>query len=114
MLNPVTDQVEPHYSSAKRLWRYLESVLICVPILCFVFAFLVACYNITGVILPESKHDAFLIPALADLAKEGAIFDAESNMAWVTTIGQVVLTLILNMAFREVAIWLTERENHKY
>jgi anoctamin-10 len=79
-----------------------------------VFGFLVCCYNITGVIIPDSKYDQFHIAFLADLALPGAIFDAESNMAYVTSIGQVILTMILNMTFREVATFCTQRENHKY
>ena len=79
--------VEPHYPSSARRMRYIESALMCLPAFVVVFLFLVLCYNVTGVILPDSKYDAFLIEPLADLAKPGAIFDAESNMAYVTTIG---------------------------
>jgi len=95
-INPITEQIEPHFSESKKLLRYLESALICLPFFAFVFVFLVACYNITGMILPGSKHDIFHIEFLADLAKPDALFDAESNMAWVTTIGQIVLTMLLN------------------
>lgn len=78
------------------------------------FYFLVCCYNITGVIIADSKYDQFHICLLADLAKPGALFDAESNMAYITTIGQVILTMMLNLLFREVATFCTDRENHKY
>jgi hypothetical protein len=43
-------------------------------------------YNLTGVIKKDSNHDYFLIEFIADLAKPDAIFDADSNMAWITTI----------------------------
>lgn len=48
------------------------------------------------------------------MAKPGAIFDAESNMGTVTGIAQTICTMILNGYFREIATWLTDRENHKY
>jgi hypothetical protein len=86
-MNPVTEKIEPHYSESQRQIKYLISTLVCLPCFAIIFVFLVACYNITGVILPDSKHDVFHIPALADLAAPGAIFDAESNMAYVTSIG---------------------------
>ena len=51
---------------------------------------------------------------LADLAAPGGIFDANSNMNYVITVFQVVLTLIFNLNFRKVAAYTTDRENHKY
>lgn len=47
-----------------------------------IFVYLVAAYNITGVILEEggSYHETFYIHWLGDMAKEGAIFDANTNM----------------------------------
>ena len=53
----------------------------------FVFFYLIAAYNITGVIKEDSKYKDFVITCLADLAAPGAIFDADSNAAWITTIG---------------------------
>lgn len=77
--------------------------------------FLICCYNLTGVITAEKHGDnIFLMPMLADLAVEGAIFDANSNAAYITTIFQVVCTMFVNGYFREVAKYCTNRENHKY
>jgi len=39
------------------------------------------------VIKEDSKYKDFVIKSLADLAVSGAIFDADSNAAWITTIG---------------------------
>ena len=86
-INQISEKVEPHYSDSKRMIKYFESFLICLPFFGLVFYFLVCCYNITGVIIPDSKYDQFHICLLADLAKPGALFDAESNMAYITTIG---------------------------
>ena len=41
-----------------------------------------------------------MIKYLSDLAEKDAIFDADSNYAYITTIGQVVCTMILNLSFR--------------
>ena len=78
---------EPYYSRVKQTFRYIESFFICAPCLVFVFFYLIAAYNITGVIKENSKYKDFVITFLADLAAPGAIFDADSNAAWITTIG---------------------------
>lgn len=114
-LNPVTETNEPYYSSQDRLIRYLESILIITPCFAVVFAMLICCNNLNGIITVEKHGDSFLvIPMLADLAAPGAIFDADSNMNYAITVFQVVLTLIFNINFRKVATWTTDRENHKY
>lgn len=79
-----------------------------------VIVYLIAAYNITGVILPGTKYNDFVIEPLAALAADGAIFDAKTYMNFVPTIGQVVCTMILNQYFGKVARWCTDRENHKY
>jgi len=114
MVNPVTERTEPFYSDAERMIRYLESFVIISVLLFFIFIYLVAAYNITGVIEEEKWNNIFYIPWLADMAKEGAIFDVDTNMAFIPSIGQTVITMILNSYFRDVAKMLTDRENHKY
>ena len=94
--------------------RFIESAVISVPMFLLVFAFLVFWYNVTGVILPDSKHAAFHFATISWMAEPDAIFDANSNWAYITTILQVVTTMFLNQFYRTVAITLTERENHKY
>lgn len=95
--------------------RKLESVIIILPCFAFVFFFLVCCYNITGVVCDtHAKYDLFLIPWLADMAKPDGIFDVSTNWAYIPSIGQTILTMFINKAYREVAIYTTDRENHKY
>lgn len=55
-----------------------------------------------------------MIPAVADLCKPGAIFDVNTNWAYIPTIGQAITTTIVNGYFREVAGFTSDRENHKY
>lgn len=113
-INPITEVMEPDYPDHKRRLMYLQSAILCAPCFAVVFVFLVACYNVTGVITAEKHGNVFVIPELAALAEEGALLDANSNMGFVTSIVQVVLTLLLNLQFRQIARWCTERENHKY
>jgi len=114
-LNHVTGEIEPDYPASSRIIRYLESFLTQFLItISIVIPFLICCYNFTGVITENSPFKAFVIPVLADLAKPEAIFDVETNWNLLGTIAQVVLTLILNMSFRSIAVWCTDRENHKY
>jgi hypothetical protein len=97
------------------MMRYLESVMIITPCFAVVFFMLICCNNLNGIITVEKHGDSVLvIPMLADLAAPGAIFDADSNMNYVITVFQVVLTLIFNLNFRKVAAYTTDRENHKY
>ena len=95
-INPYTGEIEPYYSRATRTIRFIESALISVPMFILVFVFLVFWYNVTGVILPDSKHAAFHFAFLSWMAEPDAIFDATSNWAYITTILQVVTTMFMN------------------
>jgi len=112
--NPITEVKEPHYSSHSRLLHYIESLFICLPFFALVILYLIAAYNVTGVIVPGSKYDDFVMGPLAALATEGAIFDANTYWNFIPTIGQVVCTMLLNQMFSRVATFCTDRENHKY
>lgn len=80
-MNPVTERVEPHQPESARRRAYLESFLVSAVTLIIIFIYLIAAYNITGVIVEDSEHfhTAFYWPWLGDLAKEGALFDANTN-----------------------------------
>lgn len=67
----------------------------------------------TGVIRPEHHQGFFDIPALSKMANQGAIFDPEENLNMVAGGVQAVVTLLMNMGFRKIAIWTTNLENHK-
>ena len=75
---------------------------------------MIICFlNMTGVIRPEHHQGFFDIPMLSSMADPGAIFDPESNMNMVISGVQALVTVIMNLAFRRVAIWTSEFENHK-
>ena len=94
--------------------RYIESFAICSGLLTIIFFYLLCAYNITGVIHEDKWCYYFYIPALGDLAKTDALFDANTNWNLIPSIGQTVITMLLNQKFREFAKTLTDRENHKY
>lgn len=79
-----------------------------------IFIYLIAMYNVTGVIVEEKWNTIFYIPFLGDLAKEGGLFDAQTNWNLIPSIGQTILTMLINNQFRSTAKALTNRENHKY
>lgn len=113
MINPVTGRVEPMFTSAQRFRKYIESFFICLPFFIVILFVMICFLNLTGVIDPY-KHNAFLhIDVLAHLCAKGAIFDPNGSMAAVISIVQVVATMIMNKIFRRVAIFTTERENHR-
>ena len=55
----------------------------------------------------------FFFPALAEYAEPGAVFDPDSNLSMVPILLHVLVIMLLNMLYREVAEWLTGLENHR-
>jgi hypothetical protein len=97
-VNVVTELTEPYYSDYERRKRYLESFVVMYVLLLGIFIYLVIMYNLTGVITPEEGtwKNLFNIRFLSDLCIEGAIFDVNSNMAYIPSIGQTIITMYLN------------------
>lgn len=114
MINPITGRVEPMFTATQRLVRYVQSIFICLPFFLFVVFVVIIFLNLTGVVDAHTHGGLFHIETLANLTLEGAIFDVNTNMAFIPSILQSVITLIMNMTFREIAVYATNRENHKY
>ena len=112
-INPVTDLPDTYFPAKKRLIKYIQSALICIP--CWMFCcWVIVCFlNATGVIRPHHHGGLFDMPSLSVLADEGQVFDPEYNMNMVVSIGQAVATIIMNLKFRDVAHWTSDMENHK-
>ena len=53
------------------------------------------------------------MPSLSVLADEGAIFDPEGNANMAVSIGQAIITIVMNVYFRKIAHWTADFENHK-
>ena len=73
---------------------------------------IIAFLKMTGVLRPE-KQAFFDIPALSRLADPGAIFDPNGYTNLLPAIAQAGITVIMNFAFRRVAKYTAELENHK-
>lgn len=114
MINPINGRIEPMFTTKQSIRRYIESFFICLPFFGIVI-FVVCCFlNLTGVVDAHSHGGLFHIECLSDLTLEGHIFDINSNMALIPSLLQSVITLIMNLAFRQIAVYATNRENHKY
>lgn len=115
-VNPITLKIEPHYPENERTMRYIESFLVSTTFLIVIFIYLIAAYNITGVIVEDGSqfHSIFYIHFLGDMAKTDGIFDANTNWNLIPSLAQTVITMLLNGQYRKYAVILTDRENHKY
>ena len=111
-INQVTDQPELYFTTVERLPLYLRSLLICLPCMAAAMSVIIAFLNMTGVIRP-SANSVFDIPFLSRLADPGEIFDPEGYTNMVPSIAQAVITVAMNFAFRSVAKYTAELENHK-
>lgn len=111
-INQVTDQPELYFTTVERLPLYLRSFLICLPCMAAAMSVIIAFLNMTGVIRP-SANSVFDIPFLSRLADPGEIFDPEGYTNMVPSIAQAVITVAMNFAFRSVAKYTAELENHK-
>lgn len=112
-INPVTDKPDTVYTLRERIPYYAVSAIICIPCLGLCIFVIICFLNMTGVIRPEHHEAFFDIPVLSNMANPGAIFDPESNLNMAIGAVQAVVTVVMNMAFRKVAIWTTNMENHK-
>lgn len=112
-INPVTDKPDTVFTFRERIPFYFVSAAVCIPCLALCIFVIICFLNMTGVIRPEDHGGFFDIPTLSSMANEGAIFDPESNMNMVIGGVQALVTFVMNLAFRKVAVWTTNLENHK-
>lgn len=111
-INQVTDEPELYFTTLQRLPLYFKSLCICLPCLGAAMAVIVAFLNATGVIRPTKEASMFDIPSLSKLADPGALFDPEGYMNMGAAIAQAVITVVMNVSFKHVAIYTAEQENH--
>ena len=110
--NQVTDTPELHFTSLQRLPLYFKSFLICMPCLFTAMMVIIAFLNLTGVIRP-GKSKFFDIPFLSRYADPGQLFDPDGYCNMCAGAAQAGITVCMNLAFRSVAKWTTEMENHR-
>lgn len=111
-VNQVTDQPELYFTTIERLPLYFRSLCICLPCMAAAMSVIVAFLNMTGVIRP-GRHAYFDIPWLSSLADPGEIFDPEGYANMIPSIAQAIITVVMNLAFRSVAKYTAELENHR-
>ena len=107
-MNPVTGRVEPMFSDRERFVRYVISFFICLPPFIFVFIVIVVFLNLTGIIDPSKHGGLFHMHTFCSLSYEGALFDVNTNWAFIPSILQSVVTLIMNLIFKQIAIIATD------
>lgn len=70
--------------------------------------------NLTGIVDPTRHHALFQIEFLSDLCKPGAIFDLETTIGMtVPSLIQVIISIVMNIYFKDVAERATCVENHR-
>ncbi|KAG7360657.1 calcium-activated chloride channel-domain containing protein [Nitzschia inconspicua] len=114
-ISPVTFQEEVYYPSYKRKLKYIVSAAVTLFMLSIAFFMMILSLNLQGYIRPKhawTRHP-FHFRTLAAFADEGSIFDANSLNAYIPVVLHATCIYSLNHAYRQVATWLTEFENHK-
>mmetsp|Transcript_22090 Transcript_22090/g.50505 ORF Transcript_22090/g.50505 Transcript_22090/m.50505 type:complete len:755 (-) Transcript_22090:46-2310(-) len=119
-ISPVTGQMERHFAPWKRGCAYLASVVTTLAMLGVAFFIMVCSLNLQGYMSEEATNfeRLFHFPALAKLAKKGAIFDPEQEryfgaLTYVPVLLHVLTIRKLNDIYSRVAQALTQLENHK-
>jgi hypothetical protein len=108
--DPVSGKKKEEFSSRVRYVRYLESVLITVPLVLLSFGVLILSLNFRGYVDPA--HKSIYIESVNQYSQPGRMFDKNSNMATVSSILHSMVMLVINIYYSEISNWLTEREMH--
>lgn len=108
--SPITEKPEKFYSSFNRSLKMLEGILIMLPVFAIATLMNVCFMNMDGTI----EDDTILyIPFLKNLSREGMIFDMNGMLCNILPIIQAQCIAIMNVQFSKVAVYTTNRENHK-
>ena len=110
-INDVTGLTEKYYPSIKRLFKYLISALLSLPILFATFVVLMLSLNLRGFVIPEHTHIYF--KPFSDLAQPGQIFDKTTSKILLPTVLHVVVVSLLNKCYKNLSEWTSHNEYHK-
>ncbi|KAG7357256.1 calcium-activated chloride channel-domain containing protein [Nitzschia inconspicua] len=114
-ISPVTFREEVYFPSYKRKSKYIVSAAVTLFMLSIAFFMMILSLNLQGYIRPKhawTRHP-FHFRTVAALAVKGSIFDANSLNTYIPVVLHATCIYSLNHAYRQVATWLTEFENHK-
>ena len=115
----ITGQPERFFPYYKRCLAYCVSSVVTACMLCVAFCIMILSLNLQGYIDGKIKWEEPLhFPMLSRYAVAGAIFDPNQTeyfgvLALIPTLLHVIIIMQLNGFYRNVAEWLTERENHR-
>lgn len=108
--NPITDKQEYHYSTNKRMMRYVESFIIATPFIAAALFVMLGCLNMMGY---SDQDDFFYMKFFADLSLEGGFFEKGSLMAFIPSIIMTGTMTAISKVYEPMAEVATKRENHK-
>lgn len=112
--NPITDRLEPTFTSQERLAKYIQSAISCAPFFLAIIFSNICFLNLGAIIDPNQSGQLFQMEFLSNLCKEGALFDPKGGMFKFVTPLQIIISIQLNGAFKLMALKTTENENHRY
>eukprot|EP01061_Rhynchopus_euleeides_P023482 TRINITY_DN38216_c0_g1_i1.p1 TRINITY_DN38216_c0_g1~~TRINITY_DN38216_c0_g1_i1.p1 ORF type:complete len:718 (+),score=291.05 TRINITY_DN38216_c0_g1_i1:76-2154(+) len=115
----ITGRPERYFPYYKRVMAYGVSAAVTAAMLCVAFCVMVLSLNLQGYIDGKIQwEEPLYFPTLSIYAVEGAIFDPNQTeyfglLALIPTLLHVLVIMQLNALYRQVAEWLTHRENHR-
>lgn len=108
--SPITDKQEVYYPNYKRILKIITGIFFMMPVF-FLATFVNICFmNLDGTIAEDTILN---IPILNDLSKPGSLFDTNGMLCNFLPILYAQAIAFMNKQFVKVAVYTTERENHK-
>lgn len=141
LAHQVTGKLEVHFSLLRRVGPYIVSVCVTGAMLALAFLVMLCSLNLQvgggGVVVVvvgaappfmplclraqslqgyiKRDTSAFHIEFFADYAEPGALFDPNGHfaVALIPVVGHSMIILVLNYFYSSIAVYLTDKENHR-
>ena len=118
--SPITGSMERYYPPSKRRFKCVISGIITLIILAGASVVMVISMNLQGYVSRANKElwgdedHPLYFPFFAQLAEEGAIFDAKSMWkSFLPVILRAIIVLNINKQYSRIACFLSDWENHE-
>ena len=108
--SPVTEKPEKYYPKRSYIIQLLSGILIMIPVFVIATIMNISFMNMDGTI---EEGTAFHIPFLRVLANPDYIFAADGVLVNFLPIVQAQCIAFMNAQFHKIAVYTTNRENHK-